>query len=294
MARVTLSELLFDAARYREAETQLTFIKTANGGKVNDLIDFRLAECAFFDNRSVEALPTYARLWRAWKSGKTDALVPTSIYPLAAYRVGQCHLAKTPPDYIHALFAFLRARQEFHESELDAELMISIARCYSELERDDETINALWELLRSDALVDDRPGQIQLDQLLGELENRLSTLAGPVRAKALFYIAQADYRRAMRDRRQRTTAAADAVHHYERALAEKPPRDLLHATQLGLARAAILGGQSALGEKTLRLLLEDPSLSLRDRDYASNLFGTYLREQGRLREAIRAFKGEIE
>jgi hypothetical protein len=49
-----------------------------------------------------------------------------------------------------------------------------------------------------------------------------------------------------------------------------------------------------LGEKTLRLLLEDPSLSLRDRDYASNLFGTYLREQGRLREAIRAFKGEIE
>ena len=150
----------------------------------------------------------------------------------------------------------------------------------------------MWELLRGDTLADSRPGQLQLDQLLGELEGRLSSYAGPIRAKALFYIAQADYRRAMRDRRQRTTAAADAVHHYERTIAEKPPRELLHAAQLGLARSAFIGGQASVGEQTLRNLLEDPSLSLRDRDYAANLLGTFLREQGRFREAINAFQGK--
>ncbi len=292
IARVNLGELLFEAARYREAETQLKLVRESNGSKDNDLLDFRLAECAFHDNRSAEALPTYTRLWRAWKAQTFDVHIPASIYPMAAYRVGQCHLAASPPQYVQALFSFLRARQEFNESALDAELLISIARCYSELERDDETINTLWELLRGDTLADSRPGQLQLDQLLGELEGRLSSYAGPIRAKALFYIAQADYRRAMRDRRQRTTAAADAVHHYERTIAEKPPRELLHAAQLGLARSAFIGGQASVGEQTLRNLLEDPSLSLRDRDYAANLLGTFLREQGRFREAINAFQGK--
>ena len=292
VARLNLGDLLFEAARWREAETQLKLVVTASGGRANDILSFRLAECAFHENRSAEALPAYVELQRRWKNGKTDGDANSIIYATSAYRIGQCHLAATPPKHVHALFAFLRARQDFTESPLDAELLINIARCYAELQRDDDTVNALWDLLKSDAVADQRPGQLQLDQLLGELEGRLGGYSGPVRAKALFYIAQADYRRAQRDRRVRSAAAADAVHHYERTIAERPPKDLLHAARLGLARAAILGGENDLGETTLRELLEDPGLSLRDRDYAANLLGSHLRDQGRLREAIKAFNGE--
>ena len=93
-------------------------------------------------------------------------------------------------------------------------------------------MNALWDLLKSDAVADARPGNQQLDQLLGELEGRLADYAGPVRAKALFYIAQADFRRANRDRRERAAAAQDALNHYERVVAENPPPELLHAHTL--------------------------------------------------------------
>jgi tetratricopeptide (TPR) repeat protein len=291
-ARITLAELLFEASRFREAETQIKLIISANGGKSSDLFDFRLAECAFQDERPAQALPLFTTLWRNWSAGKADPQAPALIYVTSAYRVGQCHIAPPQPDYVKALFSFLRARQEFYDSPVDGELLINIARCYSELERDDDTINALWELLRSDTIADDRPGHLQLGQLLGELESTLTSYSGPVRAKALFYIAQADYRRALRDRRLRTTAAADAVHHYERALAENPPKELRFACLLGLARAALLGEQRDFGEKTLRSLIADRDISLRDRDYAANLLGTYLREQGRHREAIRAFQGE--
>ncbi|HEX3133563.1 MAG TPA: STN domain-containing protein [Planctomycetota bacterium] len=294
IARLNLGELLFEAGRWREAGTQLKLVVANAGGKANDLLAFRLAECAFHENHPADALPTYIELSRRWKSGKTDGAADSTLYATAAYRIGQCHLLADPPKHVHALFAFLRARQDFPESNLDAELLISIARCYAELQRDDDTVNALWELLRTDAVADQRPGQLQLDQLLGELEGRLGGYAGAVRAKAMFYIAQADFRRAQRDRRVRTAAAADAVHHYERTIAERPPKDLLHAARLGLARAAILGGQNDLGESTLRELLADPSLSLRDRDYAANLLGSHLRDQGRLREAIKAFNGEVE
>ncbi len=293
LARLNLGDLLFEAERWREAETQLKLVIAGAGGRTTDLLSFRLAECAFHTARSGEALATYVELYRRWKSGKAEEATATH-YAVAAYRIGQCHVLATPPRHVHALFSFLRARQDFPNSPLDAEVLISIARCYAELQRDDETVSALWELLKSDAVSDQRPGQLQLDQLLGELEGQLGGYTGPVRAKALFYIAQADYRRAQRDRRVRTTAAADAVHHYERTIAERPPKDLLHAARLGLARAAILGGQADLGETTLRELLTDPGLSLRDRDYAANLLGSHLRDQGRLREAIKAFNGEAQ
>lgn len=292
LARLGLGDLLFEAGRWREAETQLKLVVAGAGGKANDLLTFRLAECAFHENRSSEALPAYVELVRRFKTGKTDGDAGANTYAISAYRIGQCHLLAEPPKYVHALFSFLRARQEFPQSPVDAELLISIARCYAELQRDDETVTTLWELLRSDAVSDQRPGQLQLDQLLGDLEGRLAGYPGGVRAKALFYIAQADYRRALRDRRVRTTAASDAVHHYERTIAERPPKELLHAARLGLARAAILGGQNDLGEATLRELLADPGISLRDRDYAANLLGSHLRDQGRLREAIKAFNGE--
>lgn len=294
LARLNLGELLFEAGRWREAGVQFKLVVAATGGKANDELSFRLAECAFHSEHSAEALPTYIELHRRWKTGKADNHADSALYATAAYRIGQCQLLMDPPKHVHALFAFLRARQDFPQSPVDAELLISIARCYAELQRDDETVSTLWELLRSDAVADQRPGQLQLDQLLGELEGRLGGYSGVIRAKALFYIAQADYRRAQRDRRVRTAAAADAVHHYERTIAENPPKELLHAARLGLARAAILGGQADLGESTLRDLLRDPGLSLRDRDYTANLLGSHLRDQGRLREAVKAFNGEAE
>ena len=229
---------------------------------------------------------------RAWKAGRADPHLDTKLYATAAYRIGQCYLAAKEPRYIHALFAFLRARQDFPHSPLDAELLIGISRCYAELQRDDDTVNSLWELLKSDAVADARPGNLQLGQLLGDLEGRLADYAGPVRAKVLFYIAQADWRRALRDRRERAAAAQDALNHYERVVAENPPAELLHAARLGLARAAFLAGLDERGVATLRELLRDPSLSARDHDLAANLLGSHLRDKGQLREAIRAFRGE--
>lgn len=294
LARLMLGDLLFEARRWKEAATQLHLVIKNGGGKANDRLTFWLAECAFQLGQGDEARPGFERLARAWKAGHADPQLDAKIYATAAYRIGQCHLATKEPRYIHALFAFLRARQDFPRSTLDAELLIGIARCSAELQRDDETVNSLWELLKSDAVSDARPGNLQLSQLLGELEGRLSEYAGPVRAKVLFYIAQADWRRALRDRRERAAAAQDALNHYERVVAENPPSELLHAARLGLARAAFLAGLDERGVSTLRDLMKDPSLSARDRDLAANLLGSHLRDKGQLREAIRAFRGEVE
>ncbi len=294
LARLTIGEMLFDAGRFREAETQLMLFDKASGGKSGDQIAFWLAECAFQQDHIDAAKPGYERLFRSWRQGHIDASASPGIYATAAFRIGQCYERGNDPKYVNALFSFLRARQAFPQSPVDAELLIEIARCYAELERDDDTVAALWELLKEDGIVDPQKRQVWLDDALGKLNGRLGDYAGPVRAKVLFYIAQADYRRALRDRRERTTAAGDAVHHYERVLAEDPPKELRHAAQLGLARAALLGGQDERGASELRDLLRDPSLSPRDRDYAAQQLGGYYRDKGKLREAIKAFRGEVE
>ena len=293
LARLMLGELLFEAHRWKEAATQLRLVIQDGGGTSDDRMSFWLSECAFQLGQGDDARPGFERLARAWKAGRADPHFDKKLYATAAYRIGQCYLAAKEPRYIHALFAFLRARQDFPHSPLDAELLIGISRCYAELQRDDDTVNSLWELLKSDAVADARPGNLQLGQLLGDLEGRLADYAGPVRAKVLFYIAQADWRRALRDRRERAAAAQDALNHYERVVAENPPVELLHAARLGLARAAFLAGLDERGVATLRELLRDPSLSARDHDLAANLLGSHLRDKGQLREAIRAFRGEV-
>ena len=292
LARLMVGQLLFEAARYREAETQLKLFAQASGGKIGSQISYWLAECAFQLGHLDEAQPAFIRLNRAWHAGKADPAMPADLYAIAAFRIGQCYERRSEPKFVHALFAFLRARHDFPRSTVDSEILISVARCYSELERDDDTVNTLWELLKDDGINDPQKRQLWLDDSLNQLNGHLGDYPGPVRAKVLFYIAQADYRRAVRDRTERANAANDAIHHYERLLTENPPAELRHAARLGLARAALLGGQDERGVEELKELLGEPNLSTRDRDFAAQLLGTYYHDKGMLREAIKAYRGE--
>jgi TolA-binding protein len=290
VARLRLGELLNNAGRFPEAETQLKLFADAVH-KVDDQVSFWLAECAFQQGRYTEARPMFERLARAMLNNRADPDVPERIYSNAAYRVGQCWLKQEDPQSAHALFAFLRAYQQYGKTDVEEEILINIARCYADLEREDRAIETLWTLLKSDAL-DSRPGQLQLDQLLGELEGKLTNYSGPVRARVLFYIAQANYREALRDRSERTRLVTDAIHRYERVLAEEPPADLRHAAKIGLSRAMLLAGQELDAQNTLNDILRDTTLSARDREYAGQLLGNYYRAHGRLRDAITAYQGK--
>lgn len=292
-ARLALGELLVDAGRWQEAEIQLKLVAADAGGAVGDQVVFWLAECAYHLDHPKEAQPGFEKLYLAWKAGHTDPQVKAADYATSGFRIGQCWLMGKDPQYVRALFALLRARQDFPKSPLEGEVLIAIARCYAELQRDDDTVAALADLLKSEGIADPAKRQLWLDQSLEDLGSHLGEYSGPVRAKVLFYMGQADYRRAQRDRAQREAAATDAVHHYEQALTENPPSDLAHAAQLGLARAALLGGQEEAALKALKGLLRDPTLAPRDREFAAQLLGNHLRDQGRFREAIQAFRGEV-
>jgi tetratricopeptide (TPR) repeat protein len=283
-------------ARFREAEAQLTaWLRVAGHApdRAPDQIAFWLAECAFNLGRADEALPMYERLHRLWKTGETDGNAPATVYPTAAYRAGECWLQRPQPDHVRALFGFLRARQDFPKSPMDAWMLIRIAQCYAELESEDQAVASLYELLRSDQAGDSRPAAQQLDQLLGELVSRLGDHPGPVRARVLFYIARAQYLHARRDRSQQAGMARQAAATYARVLDESPPTELRHAALLGQARSHFLAGEDGKGEVQLKRFLRDPTISPRDRAYAGQLLGEHLKATGRLREAIQAFRGEV-
>jgi len=291
--RLLLGELLLDAGRPREAAVHLERF-AASAATVDDQVSFWIAECDVALDRHAKAAPAYEELLARWRRRRADATADESVYATAAFRIGQCRLAESPPRHVPALFAFLRAQQEFPDSPVEAEVLVNIARCYSEIEREDDSIAALWDLLQTDAVVDPRPGRLQLDQLLGDLEGRIAAYPGPVRARVLFHIAQANWRAAVRDRAERERLVGEAVHRYERVIAEDPPAELAAAARLGLARVAFLGGQDELGERTIRELMADRGLGARDRDLAAQLMGNHYRAQGKLREAIAAYAGDLE
>lgn len=284
------------AARFREAETQITAWLRSIGRSPGDAPDqaaYWLAECAFQLGRPDEARPLFERLQRRWKTGLADPGAAPAIYAQAAFRAGECWLRRVPPDHVRALFAFLRARQEFPGGEIAPYLLVRIAQCYAELEAEDQAVESLYILLRDDRIADARPGRQQLDQLLGELVGRLGSYPGPVRARVLFYIARAQWLHARRDRAEQAASARQAAATYRRVLDEEPTPELRHAAQLGLARSLLLGGEEARGEAELKRLLRDPTVGQRDREYAAQLLGEHLRAAGRLREAIQAFRGEV-
>ena len=292
-ARLLIGGLLYDAKRWAEAEAQLARY-AAESGSPTDQIAFQLAECAFQLGKYRPALDGFNDLLRRWRAGTTTAR--PAVYEQAAYRIGLCHLREVRPRFVHALFAFQRAQEAFPKSKLTPELLLNIARCYAEIEREDEAVAALWELLKQENLTgaaSTAETQSRLDQEMGSLLGRLSEYPGPVRAKAMFYIAQAEHRRAERDRSSRAVVAAQAVGYYERVLSENPPVELRDAARIGLARASFLAGNAERGVLELTQALREPGLGERDRAYAARLLGDHLRSEGKTREAIEAYQGTV-
>ena len=293
-ARLMIGGLLYDAHRWGEAETQLKRWVNEAGGHPTDVIAGQLADCAFELGRFEEARAGFEDLFRHYR--EEQATAPKAVYERAAYRIGLCHLREPQPRFVHALFAFQRAQAAFPKTQLTAELLLNIARCYAEIEREDEAVAALWDMLHQDAGTQPvgSDAQAHLDAELGALLGRLSEYPGPVRAKAMFYIAQAEHRRAERDRASRAVVAAQAVGYYERVLGENPSAELQDAARIGLARACFLAGNDERGELELTNALKDPGLGARDRAYAARLLGDHLRSQGHAREAIKAYQGVVE
>ena len=287
-ARLRLGELLYAAERWAEAEAHLQ--RVAAAGADDDVTAFRLAECAFHQGRGAQVRPVYERLAKSWAVRKADPDADPAIYATSAFRVGECWLQGETPAYVPALFSFLRARQQFVRVNLGAETLLAIARCYSEIERDDDAISTLWELLKGDAL-DRRDPSLQVDQLLGDLQAGLGDYPGSVRARVLFHIAQATWAKANRSRSDRAGIAAQAIGTYERVMAEDPPPGLRDAAQIGMARAALLADQGPRAEALLTGMLARTDLAARDRALAGQILGQYYRDQGRLRDAVKAFSG---
>jgi tetratricopeptide (TPR) repeat protein len=293
-ARLMIGGLLFDARRWQEAETHLLRYQQTAGGRSVDQVDAWLAECALQLKRPDDALPRFERLHAAWLDGKGDGLTPAKVYVDAAYRTGLCHLHATKPRYIEALFAFQRAAKDFPSAALEPEVLVAMAACYAQIEQEANAVETLLGMLKADTGPDGRGGRLALDSVVGDLMGRLAEHPGPVRARAYFYIAQATFRRAERERADRTTIAAQAIGYYDRVLGENPPPELKAAAQLGLARAAFLAGNDERGLAILRGLRSDAQTLPRDREFANRLLGDWYRAQGKNREAVRAFRGETE
>lgn len=287
-ARLLLGELLFAQGRWLEAERHLADY-AASSASEPVRVAFWLAECSFRQGRWSEARPRYELLARLDPASRE---LDDRERGVVALRIGQCWLEQDPPQYARALFAFLRARQAHPSLALAPETVVAIARCYAELEHEEGAIEEFWRLLKNEHL-DQVEGRDRLEQLLGGIQTSLAQYDGPIRARVLFYIAQADYRQAWRNRKDRPVLVAKAIQRYDRVLKENPPPDLRHAALLGLARVAFLGGDQRLGEHTLRELLKDATASPRDRQFAAQELGDHLRDQGRLREAISAYQGRI-
>ncbi len=293
LARLLVGGLLVDAGRWAEAATQLALYAESTGEHPSDQVRAWLATCDFELGRYEAARARFEELHRIAVSGTRDAKTPAAVYERAAFQVGQCHLKADPPRYVHALFAFQRARTDFPSSTLTPELLVNIARCYAEIEREDEAVATLTELLKGDGATTAKDAQDRLDLLMGSLAGRLGEYPGPVRARVLFYIAQASHRRAERDRTERRTLAAQSIGWYERTLQEDPPVELRDAARVGLARAALLAGDEQRGVLELGNLLKDVTLGDRDRAYAARLLGDHYRATGKLREAMKAYRGEL-
>ena len=292
-ARLMIGGLLYDAGRWQEAETQLSLFAGAAGGRTADQVAFWLARCAFEQGRFDVALERFIALVRRYKAGKTDERAPVDIYEQASFHVGLCHIRRSAPRYVDALFAFQRAQADFPKSRLSPELIIHIARCYAEIEREDAAVDSLWSLLRGDGAASPEVAQQQIDTLMGNVLGRLSDYPGNIRSRVMFYIAQAGHRRAERERNDRVNLAAQAVGYYERVLSEDPSSELKDAARIGLARACFLAGNDERGVFELGRLLQEPTLGERDHAYAARLLGDFYRQKGQLREAVKAFRGEV-
>ena len=306
-ARLSIGRLLFARGDYEAArEHLLAHVQDSEG--VGDQIRFMIAESAYrqaqqefrndrhtgADRLLHMALDIYQELFDRVVDGQADPLADVEIYQNAAFRIGQVHMRWSQPDYVKALFAFLRARRRYREAGMDADLVIAIARCYQELRTRGPLIDELYNLLRSDRLRDGRSAEVQISQLLGDIKGDLAGYDSAVENTVRFYIAQAQFAAAQQEPRRRGELLREAIREYD-LVVQSQDGHLRTAARLGLGRAALMAGDTDRGEQALRDIIRahDGDMN-RDVLLAAQLLGDHYQRQGRFAEAIRAYQARLD
>ena len=305
-ARITLGRLLFDEQDYAGAQKYFVDHMEESRRDVNDEITYYLAECDYFlaiearrrdqhgiaDAHLDNALTRFDALVNVYQSSGGDSDVPEYMYRNAFNRIGQCHLIKMEPDYVKALFAFLRARQRFQDGKMEAEVVVNIARCYAEMQIHAELKRELYKILATKSLHDSREGKEQIEQLISDVKTHLKDFNAQPRVKVLFYIAQAKVWEAERhpDENERIGLLLKAVSSFERVIKEGGGGSIVDAAKLRLAQAAAQAGDDERAEQTFLEILRDNRTQPRDIELAAQMLGNFYRKRGRLTDAINAYQ----
>lgn len=304
-ARVNLGEMFFERGEYAVAKEYFQSYADMLGLKVPDRLAWYLAECDYHlgiaavrdrrfaagDELLLQARARYERLTDHLRKNRDDPLVDPEVYRQAFFKMGLCHMRRSDPDFVKALFDFLRARQFFDDQPLEGRILVHIARCYHELQQDRQLVDTLFDLLRGDVLTNDAPGQVKMNDLLGDFETNLEHYGGPVQSKVRFYIAQARQREARWNPAERNELLRKAIHTYQLILKEPSlAGDLRLAAKIGIARAALDAGDGEQAVSHLREVIRSKATHPRDAALAMQLLLDHYRSQGRYADAIRGYQ----
>ena len=307
-ARIMLGELLFDKGEYAAARAAFGDYAKMIGQRKPDLLTWYLAECDYQmglaavrerhwesgDKYLLEARKGYGDLADNLRTKQVDKTIDEEIYRKAFFRMGLCHLNRSEPDFVKALFDFMRARQFFRDQPLEAQIIVHICRCYDELQQEEQLVRQLWNLLEKGDLSQPGQGHLVMEDLIGSILTRLSGYGGNVRSKVLFYIAQSRYREALWNRTRRAELLRGAVHTYQRVLSESElPNDLRMVVKIGLARSALLGGDDDLAISHLQEVIRAKNVYRRDAALALQLLLDHYRGLGRFEEAVRDYEAYL-
>ena len=308
-AHLELGRLYFQQGEYEAAKAELLKHALDAGENLSHQIHFMIAECDIEIGKRMRGSSQESQelaeihltnaqhrldgLQQALFSNGTDPLLDADLYRQALYKLGTVHMLRAEPDYVSALHMFLRARQRFPNSEIEGQLLVSIARCYAETHGSTEHIAHIWELLRNENLLDNRDVQFQLDEMITDLQTRVGNYPGAIAGRIRFYLAQYHHRLGLQNPQDSVELNQKAIQLYERVLREGPPQYLAQSARLGLARAALAAGDESRARSTLRDVLEDTGAHQRDKLVASQILGNYYYEKGMYREAIEAYDGGV-
>ena len=308
-AHLELGRLYFQQGEYEAAKDELLEHASDAGTDLSHQIHFMIAQCdsaigrrlrgGSEENQEIAEIHlTNAQhrldgLQQALFSNGVDPLVDADLYRKALYELGTVHMLRAKPDYVSALRMFLRARQRFPNSDLEGQLLVSIARCYAEIHGSKRHIAHMWELLRNESLLDNRDVQFQLDEMIRDLQTRVGNYPGAIGGRIRFYLAQYHYRLGLQNPTDSVALNTRAVELYERVLRDSPPQYLAQSARLGLARAALAAGDESRARATLRDVIQDKGAHPRDKLVASQILGNYYHNKGMFREAIEAYDGGV-
>ncbi|NRA40290.1 MAG: hypothetical protein HRU15_19255, partial [Planctomycetes bacterium] len=168
-ANYMLGVLMMDKEEFRAAKEYFKAFRNKEGG--NHRLDSYLAQCEFElakelkargDYKSADkyfssAQSIYKNIASDYRNNRADPLIKESIshvYQSAFFRIGECHLSFQRPAFPEALVAFLTAREQFPDSDLDGQVLVKIAHCFSRLHADEHAIAKIQEMLGSRGLAD--------------------------------------------------------------------------------------------------------------------------------------------